>query len=134
MIYYFIYHDIMSEKMIHKREFRIVCNQMSIELLKSLDAFLNKNILPANIENSSAHLDCNNFELNGKILSEILENENFITDFNNDFSIYLRVSNTEPYNVFWINILKKKISESLVLLKIQKKILLSGKKNLLKDL
>ena len=45
MIYYFIYHDIMSEKMIHKREFRIVCNQMSIELLKSLDAFLNKNIL-----------------------------------------------------------------------------------------
>ena len=131
MIYYFIYHDIMSEKRIHKREFRIVCNQMSIELLKSLDAFLNKNILPANIENSSAHLDCNNFELNGKILSEILENENFITDFNNDFSIYLRVSNTEPYNVFWINILKKEDIRIFGSIENTKEDIVIGKKELI---
>lgn len=131
MIYYFIYHDIMSEKMIHKREFRIACNQMSIELLKSLDAFLNKNILPANIENSSAHLDCNNFELNGKILSEILENENFITDFNNDFSIYLRVSNTEPYNVFWINILKKEDIRIFGSIENTKEDIVIGKKELI---
>lgn len=131
MIYYFIYHDIMSEKMIHKREFRIACNQMSIELLKSLDAFLNKNILLENIENSSAHLDCNNIELNGKILSEILENENFITDFNNDFSIYLRVSNTEPYNVFWINILKKEDIRIFGSIENTKEDIVIGKKELI---
>lgn len=91
----------------YKREFEVACNQISIELLKSLDDFLNKNILPENIEYSSARFECDSFELNGKILPEILENEKFITNFNNNFSIYLSIRNTNPYSRFTIIILKK---------------------------
>lgn len=97
----------MTEITTYKREFKIACNQISIELLKSLDDFLNKNILPENIERSSARFECNSFELTGKILPEILENEKFITNFNNNFSIYLSIRNANPYSKFSIIILKE---------------------------
>lgn len=97
----------MTEKTIYKREFRVVCNQISIELLKLLDDFFNEKILPENIEYSSTHFDCDSFKLNGKTLSEILENEKFINNFNNNFSIYLSICNTNPYSNFRITILKE---------------------------
>ena len=97
----------MTEKTIYKREFRVVCNQISIELLKSLDDFLNKNIFPEHIEYSSAQLVCNNFKLKENILSDILKNEKFINNFDNNFSIYLSIRNTNPYSDFSITILKE---------------------------
>ena len=93
----------------YSSKYNISCNKISIDLLKSLDKFLlEKEIIPQNILNSHVFFGYENCTIHAVSLSELFDKEQFILNFDKDFSISLTCYECELKSSIYLSINKTK--------------------------
>lgn len=99
----------MTQDATYSSKYDISCNKISIDLLKSLDKFLlEKGIIPQNILNSHVFFDYENCTIHAVSLSELFDKEQFILNFDKDFSISLTCNECELKSSIYLSIKKTK--------------------------
>lgn len=81
----------MAQEIKYISEYRVDCNKISIDLLKLLDKFLNEQNLICQNNRQRISFKCNSFELHETSFVNILNNEKFISNIDENFSITIIV-------------------------------------------
>lgn len=97
----------MAQKIKYTSEYQIECNKLSIDLLKSLNEFLNKQNLFCQNERQRISFECDNFELKETFFENLLNNKNFIASINKNFSLIIIVLNEDLSHFFSLHLERK---------------------------
>ena len=90
-------------------EYQVDCNKISIDLLESLDRYLlEKGIIPQNIFKSYVSFEYENCTMRTDSLSELFNKEQFILNFDKDFSISLVYYECKLKSYIYLSIKKTK--------------------------
>ena len=81
----------MAQEIKYTSEYRVDCNKISIDLLKSLNEFLSKQNLLCQNERQGINFKCDNLELSDTSFLNLLNNEKFISNIDKNFSIIILV-------------------------------------------
>lgn len=99
----------MAQEIKYTSEYRVNCNKISIDLLKSLDKFLlEKGFIPKNILDSYTYFEYENCTIRTESLSELINNEQFVLNIDKDFSISLTCYECELKSSIYLSINKTK--------------------------
>ena len=96
----------MAQEIKYTSEYRVDCNKISIDLLKSLNEFLSKQNLLCQNERQGINFKCDNFELSETSFVNILNNKNFISNIDKNFSITIIVLKEDLSDFFSLFITK----------------------------
>ena len=96
----------MAQEIKYTSEYRVDCNKISIDLLKLLDKFLNEQNLICQNNRQRISFKCNSFELHETSFVNILNNEKFISNIDENFSITIIVFKEDLFDFFSLFITK----------------------------